>query len=79
MQFSFKYCIHAEVHTTDDWMLEQEACSMVYWNRQDMHSDSSNRMMPLAGSGLKMKEDFKIVAALLICNANTLISYFGNV
>ena len=42
-----------------------------------MHSDFPNWMMPLAGSGLKTEGDhlnIKIVAALLICNANTLIS-----
>ena len=48
---------------------------LVHLNRQDMCSDSSNRMKLLAGSGLKMEEKqlkIKIVAALLIC---TLLSY----
>ena len=45
---------------------------------QDMRSDSSNRMMLLAGSGLKTEEEqlkIKIVSALFICNACTLLTY----
>ena len=46
----------------------------VYSNRQDKCSDSPNRMMPLAGSGLKMEGDrLKIenLTALLLYNACT--------
>ena len=56
MSFSFKYGIDVEVYKNDDWMLEQEACS-VYQNRHHMHSDTSNRMTSLACSGLKMEEE----------------------
>ena len=51
-------------------------------NCQDMCSESSNRMKLLAGSGLKIEEEhvtIENVAALLICNASTLLSCFGNV
>ena len=76
MQFSFEYCIVTEVHKTDDWMLEQGACSMVYLNCQYMRSDSSNRLNSLAGPGLKMEEEhlnIEIFPALLICNTQALV------
>ena len=66
----------------ENQMLEKEACSMVYLNCQDMRSDSPKWMMPLAGSRLKTEGDhlyIKIVASVLICNANTLLSYLENV
>ena len=49
---------------------------LVHLNCQDMCYDSSNWMMLLAGSGLKMEVKqlkIEIVTALLICNASTLL------
>ena len=51
---------------------------LVHLNRLDMRSDSSNRMKLLTGSAQKMEEEhlkIEILAALLICNASTLLSY----
>ena len=71
------YDIDAQVHKTEDWMLKQRSWSMVYMNRQDMCSDSPNRMMPLAGSGLKTEGDYlkiwKVAALLVVMPAYHLI------
>ena len=61
MQFTFKYCI--EPRTTNLRRISRQ--SAVYKNRQDMCSDSPNRMKKLAGSssqdGGKPSEDFKLL------------------
>ena len=58
-------------------MLEKtKHTQLAHLNRQEMCSDSCNRMKYLAGSELKRQEDhqnIKIVAFLLICNASTLL------
>ena len=51
---------------------------LVHLNRLDMCSVSSNRMKLLTDSAQKMEEEhlkIEILAALLICNASTLLSY----
>ena len=50
---------------------------MVYFNRQDMRSDSPNQMMPLAGSRLKTEGDnlkiWKVEALFVVMPAYHLI------
>ena len=49
LQFLFEYCIDTELY--------KKLAQLVYLYRQDLSFDSSNQMMSLAGSGLKMEED----------------------
>ena len=69
--FSFEYRV-------DNWSsIQMETLAqLVHLNFQDMCSDSSNQMKLLAGSELKTEEEhlkIEIVAALLICNASTIL------
>ena len=50
------------------WMLKnKKLAQMVYLNPQDMHYDSHNWMMPLAGSGLKTEGDHLNIKLLQLC------------
>ena len=59
MSFSFKYGIDIKNYKNEDWMLEYKwkLAQLAHSNCQEMRSDSSNRMMLLAASGLKTEED----------------------
>ena len=62
MSFSFEHGMY--------WMMEKwKLAQLVYLNCQEMHSDFTNWMMPLAGSGFKTEGDhlnIKIVAPLFV-------------
>ena len=67
MQFSFEYCIDPKDHKSEEDI--KAICS--YKNRQDMCSDSPNRMKKMAGSssqedGGRPSEDLKLLQLCLL-------------